>query len=598
MAAKAKEEEKKRRQEEEEEEERDRVYEERRLLHEARMAAKAKAKEEEERRRKAEEEERELEEERRRLIEDIIRYRGEKRREAEEEARRAEEKRRREEEEERRRAAEEARRVEEERRRRDRLAEERRYEERRAARAAEAEAIRREEEESLVRFTERYHIHRENMAERAAELEEIRQEEEQSRLRFTERRRKAAVDEVRPPVQPKAKRLIITRNKGKPDEVVSIVYLGRRKPAQAPVSSRLPAPEAPTHLAPEAPTRPAGGAVTRSAVPTKPKLTIRRGPEPSVPQPDMSAILAAALNPPPITYNPPTRYGRFAQEAATRSAPVASTRSKAKAATRCALDDTTGSGSCLKKTGPAKAKSVQFAQELETVRRFQDDGSNDYLLYTPYEGHAAKRPVQWKTGSDEPAVLDRPYETMWVQQMKKAVLEEQRYETGRSIYKPVTQFRHSSQKHRVEQVRDFYGVQALEQATEGGKWTEVKQKFPCFYGLRNTRVGTKSRWTGVLLDDCYPFEDGFHPRSFGKLVRKGERSAFLSEPYQVNEGNPGVFAKYQCEKGGACLKFLHARRCGCDNAWVQWFGTPGDMKAYRVPRQKAYSAPSSPESSK
>jgi hypothetical protein len=461
----------------------------------------------------------------------------------------------------------------------------RRHEERRAARAAEAEAIRLEEEESLVRFTERCRVHEDNMAERAAEIQEIRQEEEESHIRFLETKRKAA-EEVRPPVIPKAKWLIITRNKGKADEVVSKVQVGRRKPVQAPESIAHPANGVRTLSTPEALVHSASPSTRSDVPPCKPKLTIRRGPDHAVPaQSDMSAILAAALNPPPITYNPPTRYGRFAKDASTLSAPSARSRYTSKASTLSASEDTAHS-SCLKPVGSKKQKSVQFAERLETISRFVPDNSNNDLLYTQHEDRLAKRPVQWVTGSHEAPSLESPHDTMWEKKPTFVVCDELPVEAP--MMKEVTSFRNGSQRHRVDQVREFYVVQALEQTAYPGRYVEVKQKFPGFYGTKPTRysTGVKRPFTGVLLEDSFPLKGQFHPKSFGEIVFKDGKAAFLSEPYQVNEGIPGAFSKYQCEKGGSCLKFSHALRCGCECAWNRWFGPPGNIKPYRIQHPK------------
>ncbi|RAR03684.1 aspartyl aminopeptidase [Stemphylium lycopersici] len=528
-----------------------------------------------------------------------------------------------------------------------------RHKARKEERRVMVEKLCEEQDESLLRAQELEDEKEKRAAEerhaRYREVEKARKAAEEIRLRFLEEeRKKKAAEETRAPKIKKARFLIITRNKGKPDEQVSKVAVKSWRPSpEAPVhcaseepihsASKAPIPPAqkapirsarvaPVRPAPEAPIRSAPVAPVRSGLLSrKPKLTIHRGPDcpvrglvkqdldipsvklnpiiprlasadpvaplsvkldpvvPCLAKPDPSHTLSAtnmsvsssmkqkeqdrledalqaALKCKPITYKPVTRYGRFAHETPIHSGPPAFPLKSSKASTLCACEDTVHSRSCLKQTGaPRKQKSVRFAQEAELFEFEPELWVRNYFLYTPHEGKNAERPVQWKTDSDEAAVLHHPYETMWEIALKDTPEEDWDFEF--SSRKPCVQFRHASQRHRVEQVRSFYGLQAVEETAFPEKFLQVKQMFDGFYGLRDG-----GKFSGVIMEaNSYPLEDEFHPRSFGKIIFKQGEPAFLSEPFQVNGGKLGKYGRYQCEKGGKCVKF-HRARAG--QTWV------------------------------
>ncbi|KAF1830199.1 hypothetical protein BDW02DRAFT_601909, partial [Decorospora gaudefroyi] len=231
-----------------------------------------------------------------------------------------------------------------------------------------------------------------------------------------------------------------------------------------------------------------------------------------------------------------------------------------------------GPKSILKQPGAPKThKSICFS-EYDNVRTFQDfDESYDHILYTPHEERAAPRPVSWTTGSLNAPILHDTRRCMWM--------------SVRDGDEVMTFFRYGAQRQRVCQVRGFYRAQLAEdfENVTSPRYIEVTQTIDGFYGSKIDGA-QGPMWTGVILDSVDPCESALPTFSFGVCIR---RSAgywyFLSEAYQCHDGK-GIrtHGRYQCEKGGNCLRFSFGRFCGCEGHWFKRVGRPTSLKTQEL----------------
>ncbi|KAF2845150.1 hypothetical protein T440DRAFT_559171 [Plenodomus tracheiphilus IPT5] len=230
--------------------------------------------------------------------------------------------------------------------------------------------------------------------------------------------------------------------------------------------------------------------------------------------------------------------------------------------------------SILKKAGaPKKHKSVRFAESVQVhtidwTAEHADDGVKHLL-----DEHAL-RPVSWTTGSLNTPMLRDPNGT-----------HAETWKTVQSGDEVITGFRTPQQRARVGQVQAFYRAQARDAlaTVTDPDIVEVKQLIPGFYGRKSRRA--TPMWRGVMIDKYDAVEDALPTFAFGEAsVGPFGGWHFRSEAFQCHrhttDWEPELFGRYQCEKGGNCVRFSHARPCGCEGKWFKYFGPTTDLKIF------------------
>ncbi|KAH9882680.1 hypothetical protein J1614_000916 [Plenodomus biglobosus] len=232
--------------------------------------------------------------------------------------------------------------------------------------------------------------------------------------------------------------------------------------------------------------------------------------------------------------------------------------------------------SILKKAGaPKKHKSVRFAEseQVHTIEWAAEhaDESLKHLL----DEHAL-RPVSWTTGSLNTPTLRDPMGS-----------HAGTWKTVQSGDDVITGFRTPQQRARVCQVQAFYRAQARDSlaTVTNPDIVEVKQLIPSFYGRKSSRA--TPMWRGVMIDKYDAVEDALPPFAYGEAT-VGPLGGwfFRSEAFQCHshttDWKSELYGRYQCGKGGKCVRFSHAKPCGCEGKWFKHFGPTDDLKIFSI----------------